>query len=418
MPGNLKKTDPRLYALIQREKRRQKETLNLIASESYAPAGTLEALGSVLSNKYSEGYPAKRYYPGTAPYDELEELARQRALKLFSLSPDAWRANAQAYSGAIANVAIYQAILKPGDRILAMDLAAGGHLSHGSRAHMSGSLYEIHRYGVDGGYEIDYEALGRQAAMLKPRLIISGASAYPGAIDFARIGAMARKAGAYHLADISHYAGLVAAGQYPSPFASSDIVMATTHKSLLGARGALIFSSCDSPAAAAQGIFLPDAIDRAVFPGLQGGPHNNAIAGIAHGLLQSLQKKGYFRQVVRNARALEAALAREGAQIVGKTASHMALMRCADLGLQGDEAQGALEDVGILANGNMLAGDKSASHPSGVRFGTYAVTLRGMKEPQMRIIASLIMDALLARRPSRDVARDARALCRQFPAIL
>jgi len=242
----LKKKDRILSSLAEKEVKRQKNTIDLIASENIAPQGVLELLGSELTNKYSEGYPGKRYYPGNVYYDQIEELAKKRALKIFRLSSRNWHVNVQAYSGAVANLAVYLSVLKPGETILSMNLTAGGHLSHGSKVSFTGKLFNVVHYGVDKNYDIDYGELEKLARKHKPKMIISGASAYPKKINFEKIGKIAKKVSAYHLADISHYAGLVSAGYYPYPFKFSDFVMTTTHKSLFGPRAALIYISKNS----------------------------------------------------------------------------------------------------------------------------------------------------------------------------
>ena len=380
-----------------------------MASENIAPTGVLELLGSPLTNKYSEGYPGKRYYPGTEYYDRIELLAQKRARTAFGLG-EAWHVNTQAYSGAIANLAIYLGLLKPGDTILSMALPSGGHLSHGAKASETGKLFSVVHYGVDGRYRIDYKELERLAKKHKPALIVSGASAYPFAINFKKIGAIAKKIGAYHMADISHYAGLVAAGVYPSPFRYADVVMATTHKSLLGPRGALIF---------AKNKQLGEAIDKAVFPGLQGGPHNNAIAAIAHGLY--LVKKPafatYARTVTANATALSSELERCGCAIVGGgTESHMILVNVAEMGMNGKEAEQKLEKVGILANRNTIAGDISPQKPSAVRMGTYWITSQGMNSNDMKQIARWVGDVLSGARRQGVIAKEVKRFVTQHHA--
>lgn len=384
---DMPKQDKKLERLLDSERSRQKKTINLTASENIAPAGVLKYLGSVLTNKYAEGYPRKRYYPGCKVYDEIELLAQDRALKAFGLSAG-WSVNVQAYSGAIANMAIYMGLLNPGDTILAMDLSSGGHLSHGSKASMTSKLFSFIHYGVDAQYKIDYKKLEELAKKHKPKLIVSGASAYPNKIDFKKIGSIAKKVGAYHLADISHYAGLVVAGAYPSPFLYADVVMTTTHKSLMGPRGALIFSRSEE---------IAKKIDRAIFPGLQGGPHMNTIAAIAHGLLlvQKAAFKTYAKQVVKNAKALANELQRFGFKIVGGgTQSHMLLINVSERGITGREAEERLEKSGILANRNTIAGDASPQVPSAIRLGTYWVTTWGMKEKDMKCVAKKIIQVL------------------------
>lgn len=409
--------DKPLARLLAQETKRQAETLDLIASENYAPAGVYELLGSPLTNKYSEGYPGKRYYPGNNYYDAIESLAQERARAAFGLK-EKWHVNVQPYSGAVANMAIYAALLKPGETILAMDLSSGGHLSHGSPVSVTGKLYRVVRYGVDARYRIDYAAIARLAEKEHPRIIVSGASAYPFEIDFKKIGFIARSAGAYHLADISHYAGLIAAGVYPSPFPYADVVMTTTHKSLCGPRAAIIFANTASPVARVRNIDTGAAIDRAVFPGLQGGPHNNTIAALAHGLALVCTKdfSRYAGRVVANARVLADELRRRGFDVVGGgTQSHLILVRVAGLGLDGLEAERILERAGILANRNTIAGDTSPARPSAIRLGTYAVTTRGMGAKEMRDIADMIHALLRERKKPSLVAGPVKKLCKKFP---
>ncbi len=409
--------DRPLARLLAQETKRQAETLDLIASENYAPAGVYELLGSPLTNKYSEGYPGKRYYPGNNYYDAIELLAQERARAAFGLKKN-WHINVQAYSGAIANLAIYTALLKPGDAILAMDLASGGHLSHGSPASLTGKLYRVSRYSVDARYRIDYAAIARLAEKERPRIIISGASAYPFAVDFKKINAIAHRVGAYHLADISHYAGLVVSGNYPSPFPYADIVMTTTHKSLCGPRAAIIFANTNSSIARANGIDIAAAIDRAIFPGMQGGPHNNTIAAIAHGLhvVHAPRFARYTQRVIDNARVLADALRVRGFEIMGGgTESHLMLVRVSGLGLDGRQAESVLERAGILANRNTIAGDASPIHPSAIRLGTYAVTTRGMGAQQMKDIADMIHALLRERKSPALIAGSVKKLCKRFP---
>ncbi|KKS83028.1 MAG: Serine hydroxymethyltransferase [Candidatus Wolfebacteria bacterium GW2011_GWC1_43_10] len=392
----LKKKDRILSSLAEKEVKRQKNTIDLIASENIAPQGVLELLGSELTNKYSEGYPGKRYYPGNVYYDQIEELAKKRALKIFRLSSRNWHVNVQAYSGAVANLAVYLSVLKPGETILSMNLTAGGHLSHGSKVSFTGKLFNVVHYGVDKNYDIDYGELEKLARKHKPKMIISGASAYPKKINFEKIGKIAKKVSAYHLADISHYAGLVSAGYYPYPFKFSDFVMTTTHKSLFGPRAALIYISKNSSLAKKEKIDLPLLVDKAVFPGLQGGPHNNTIAAIAHGLWLTAKNKKYYRQVVRNAKVLCAEMKKMGFVVVGgKTESHLFLVNVLGLGMNGFEAEKMLEKEGILANRNTVFGDISPFKPSAIRIGTYAVTSKGMKEKDMKKLAKKIYNVLV-----------------------
>ncbi|MFA6494824.1 MAG: serine hydroxymethyltransferase [Candidatus Paceibacterota bacterium] len=410
-------SDRPLARLLEEETKRQAEVLDLIASENYAPAGVYALLGSSLTNKYSEGYPGKRYYPGNEYCDAIELLAQERARAAFGLKKN-WQVNVQAYSGAVANMAVYAALLKPGETMLAMDLSAGGHLSHGSPASLTGKLYRVVRYGVDAQYRIDYGAIERLAQENKPRIIVSGASAYPGSIDFKKIGAIAHRVGAYHLADIAHYAGLVATGVYPSPFPYADIVTTTTHKSLCGPRAALIFSNTTSRIARARDVVVGTAIDRAVFPGLQGGPHNNTIAALAHGLglVHTAAFSRYAKRVIANATVLAAALRTRGFDVVGGgTESHLLLVRVTGLGLNGLEAEAILEQAGILANRNTIAGDTSPMRPSAIRVGTYAITTRGMGSRQMNDIADMMHALLREKKNPAFIAGQVKKLCKKFP---
>ena len=413
----LKKSDKELALLVSGESKRQEAELDLIASENEAPGAVFEILGSKLTNKYSEGYPGKRYYPGNFLYDKIEKLAQTRALKLFSLSPENWHVNVQSYSGAIANLEVYLSVLNVGDTILGMSLSSGGHLSHGSKVSFTGKLFNVINYGVDENYNISYSEIEFLAKKTKPKLIISGASAYPKMIDFERIGKIAKKFGAYHLADISHYAGLVSAGLYPSPFNNSDFVTTTTHKSLFGPRAALIFTNKKSEIAQKNGKELAAAVDKAVFPGLQGGPHDNTIAAVAFGLKAAAGKKAknYYRQAMKNSAALMEAMADQGFEIVGKgTGSHMFLINTGRIGLDGAQAEARLEKSGILANRNAIAGDSSPLRPSAIRIGIYAATMRGMKEKEMKLIASLIADVLIKRISPKTIRNKTKKLCLKF----
>lgn len=395
-----------LEGIVKREEKRQNESLNFIASENHIPAYIRAISGSVLMQKYAEGYPGKRYYPGTAYYDHIEKIAQERALELFGLSAKHWRVNVQPYSGAVANLEIYLSFLNPGDTILSLALKSGGHLSHGSKASFTGKLFHAEQYGVTGSYSIDYGNLKEKADKYKPKMIVSGASAYPGKIDFKRIKKIAESAGALHLADISHYAGLIAAGAYPSPFPYADVIMTTTHKSLFGPRGALIFSKKE----------LSPAIDAAVFPGTQGGPHMHTIAGIAAGLDFVKINGPYFRQVVRNARAIAEELKKRGYELYGRgTDSHLILVNVSKKGIHGMQAEQMLEKCGIYANRNAVQGDVSVQKPSAIRFGTYAVTYRGMKEKEMKIIAELIDQALTGKNFYKNINSRVRKLCEKFP---
>src|SRR3989344_5082658 len=408
---HIKKTDPELARLVAAEFARQETTLDLIPSENFVSPSILELIGSPPTNKYSEGYPGKRYYPGNRYYDAIELLAQTRALKAFGLSPRQWSVNVQPYSGSPANIEIYAALMEAGDTFLGMGLAAGGHLTHGHRVSFSGKAWKAAQYGIDPKTGlIDYASVERLAREHKPKVIVSGITAYPRKVDFARFGAIAKKAGAYHVADISHIAGLVAAGAHPSPFPSPDVVMTTTHKTLRGPRGAVIFSKAA----------LAERIDRSVFPGMQGGPHNNVTAAIAAMFGDALKPgfKAYQTQIVKNASVLAAALKKEGLSLAtGGTENHMLLLDVRPFGMDGMTAQDTLEEAGITANRNSLPGDASPFKPSGLRMGTPAVTTRGMKEKEMQAIAGLIARVLRrGMKPENAPARGA-GMCKQFPLL-
>ncbi len=406
---NLRKADKTLANLIAAEVDRQRLTINLIPSENIVPLEILEAIGSPLMNKYSEGYPGKRYYPGNYYYDQIEELAKERALKAFRLSPEQWHVNVQAYSGSPANFAIYSALLSQEDILMGMRLADGGHLTHGHKVSFSGKFWKVIQYGVNPiTHLIDYGQIRQLAIRERPKLIVSGATAYPRRIDFKAFGEIAKEVGAYHLADISHIAGLVIAGLHPSPFAHSDIVMTTTHKTLRGPRGAVIFCKKE----------LAEKIDRAIFPGLQGGPHNNITAAKAlmFYLAQKQQFKKYQLQIVENAKVLSEELLKRGFNLIsGGTDNHLILIDIRNKGMDGIKAEKILEEAGIIANRNSIPTDESPFRPSGLRLGTPAITSRGMRKKEMQKIADWF-DRLLSR--NEDIAKirkEVQALCRKFP---
>ncbi len=381
----LAEVDPDIYRAIQNEADRQNTRLELIASENFTSEAVLEATGSVFTNKYAEGYPGKRYYGGCEYADIVENLARERAKKLFG----AEYANVQPHSGSQANEAAYASVLQPGDTILGMNLAHGGHLTHGHPLNFSGKLYKVVAYGVRREDElIDYDEVAKLTEEHRPKMIIAGASAYSRVIDFARFRQIADSVGALFLVDMAHYSGLVAAGVYPNPCEHADIVTSTTHKTLRGPRSGLIL---------ARERFGKD-IDRAVFPGAQGGPLVHVIAAKAVCFLQALS--GAFRdyqvQVIRNARAMAAGLQREGFRVVsGGTDSHMFLMDVFTKGVKGKEAEKALDEAFITVNKNAIPFDTNPPlNPSGIRLGSPAVTTRGFKEPEMERVAQLIANVL------------------------
>jgi glycine hydroxymethyltransferase len=382
----LRAVDPEIAEAIEHECQRQQENIELIASENFTSPAVMEAQGSVLTNKYAEGYPHKRWYGGCENVDVVEQLAIDRAKKLFG----AEHANVQPHSGSGANMAVYFAFLKPGDRLLTMDLSHGGHLTHGNKANFSGKFFEIVHYGVRKEDErIDYDQLAAMAREHKPRMITVGASAYPRIIDFERMGAIAREVGAYLLADIAHIAGLVAADLHPSPMAHADFVTTTTHKTLRGPRGGLVL--CKEKYA--------KEIDSQLFPGIQGGPLMHVIAAKAVCFQEALQPgfKLYQEQIVRNARALAEGMKRNGFRLVsGGTDNHLMLVDVGARGLTGKECQAALDGAGITVNKNTIPFEtRSPFQASGVRLGTPAVTTRGMKEPEMAAIADMLSEALL-----------------------
>ena len=379
----------------------------------------LESLGSALTNKYSEGYPGKRYYAGNVIADRIELLAQERARKVFRLGTT-WHVNVQPYSGSPANMAVYYALLEPGDKIMGMSLPFGGHLTHGWKVNFSARLYKAVPYTVGRDGFIDYSAVAKLTRKERPRIVVAGATAYPRIFDFKKFAAIAHGVGAYFLADIAHIAGLIAAGVHPSPFPYADVVTTTTHKTLRGPRGAIIFANRNSGIAKRRKLDIAPAIDRAVFPGLQGGPHDHQTAAIAACLGEAMKPafRRYGRQVVKNAKTLGRELLRRGFPLVtGGTDNHMVLVDLSDLGLSGREAQDRLEQVGIVVNRNTVPFDaRSPFDPSGIRLGTPSATSRGMKEREMAVIAGLIHATLQQRRSPAAIRREVLRLARKFPA--
>jgi len=416
---HLRKSDYQLFCLIQKEIKRQKETIDLIASENFAPMEILEVMGSPLTNKYSEGYPGKRYYPGNIYYDEIERLAQERALKAFGLKEKEWAVNVQPYSGSPANFAVYNALLKPNDVLMGMNLTGGGHLTHGHKASITGKIYQSIQYSLDPKTErIDFKKVEKLAKKHKPKIIVSGLTSYSRTIDFKKFSIIAKKVGAFHMADIAHFAGLVASNLHPSPFPYADIVTSTVHKTLRGPRAGIIFVKRNSAAAKKQKIDLAEAIDRSVFPQLQGGPHNNIIAAIAltFKLAKGKDFKNYQRQIIKNSQALAKELKNRGFRLVaGGTDNHLMVIDLRKTGISGMEAEKILEKAGIVANRNVVCGDISPFKPSGLRLGTPAVTTRGMKEVQMKQIADFIFRLLFKKEKPNIIKREAAALCRKFP---
>lgn len=399
-------SDPELSRAIELELERQRGTLELIASENIVSRAVLEAQGSVLTNKYAEGYPGRRYYGGCECVDIAENLAIERARRIFG----AEYVNVQPHSGSQANMAVYYALLRPGDTILGMNLAHGGHLTHGSRANISGKYFKTAFYGVDENTgRIDYEEVRRIALEVRPHLIVAGASAYPRAIDFARFREIADEVGAYLMVDMAHIAGLVAAGEHVNPVPYADVVTTTTHKTLRGPRGGMIL---------AREQYGP-ALDKAIFPGIQGGPLMHVIAAKAVAFGEALQPgfKDYQRQIVKNARALAGALLKRGYRLIsGGTDNHMVLVDLRPKGVTGREAEEILDQVGVTVNKNAIPFDpQPPTVTSGIRVGTPAVTTRGLKEGEMEIIAEVI-DLALTDPGAREKARSmARELCERFP---
>jgi glycine hydroxymethyltransferase len=404
--ASIAEVDPEVWAAMESERHRQADKIELIASENYTYAAVNEAQGSWLTNKYAEGLPGKRYYGGCEYVDIAENLARERALRLF---PGSDHVNVQPHSGAQANMAAYFAVLKPGDRILGMNLAHGGHLTHGSPVNFSGRLYEVHAYGVTRETEtIDYDALEAQAAEVRPKVVVAGASAYPRTWDFERMAAIAHGVGALLFVDMAHVAGLVAAGLHPSPFPHADLVTTTTHKTLRGPRGGITFARADLPEGIDRADFpalgkntLAQAIDKSVFPGIQGGPLMHVIA--AKAVAFQLAMTDDFRQdqarTIENAAVLAETVAAAGARLIsGGTDNHLALVDVTPLGVTGREAEALLDDVGITVNKNAIPFDQNPPNvASGIRIGTPATTTRGFGPAEMRVVGQMIVDAIRGR---------------------
>ena len=402
----LSEFDAEVYTSCKKELDRQRGNIELIASENIVSEAVLLAAGGVLTNKYAEGYPSKRYYGGCEFVDEVEDIARERAKKLFG----AEHANVQPHSGANANLAVFFALLQPGDTVLSMSLAGGGHLSHGSPVNISGKYFNIVPYSVNEQGFIDYEEIRRLALENKPKLLLAGASAYPRTIDFKRFREIADEVGAYFMVDMAHIAGLVAAGQHPSPVPYADVVTTTTHKTLRGPRGGMILCKAE----------LAQQIDKAIFPGTQGGPLMHAIAAKAVALGEALKPefKVYQEQIVKNAAALSKALLDEGFDLVsGGTDNHLMLVDLRTLGITGKEFEKRLDEVHITCNKNAIPNDPQKPFvTSGVRIGTPAVTSRGFKEAEMVQIAhwmKLVATDFEANKET--VSKEVQALCARFP---
>jgi glycine hydroxymethyltransferase len=407
-PDLLAQSDPELWNAIRLENQRQEDHVELIASENYVSRQVLIAQGSQLTNKYAEGYPGKRYYGGCEYVDMAESLAIERAKKLFGAP---W-ANVQAHSGSQANQAVYTAALKPGDTILGMSLAMGGHLTHGSPVNLSGKLYRVVSYGLDAKEEIDYDAAEKIALAEKPKLIVTGASAYSRVIDWKRFRAIADKCGALLMADIAHYAGLIATGLYPSPVGIAHFVTTTTHKTLRGPRGGMIFGLSD----------FEKTINSSIFPGLQGGPLMHVIAAKAVALGEALKPefKTYQKQVLENAKTLAAVLSQRGLRIVsGGTDSHLFLVDLRPKKVTGKDAEAALGRAHITVNKNAIPNDpEKPMVTSGVRIGSPAMTTRGFRKSEAEALANLIADVLERPHATANlerVASEVKALCARFP---
>ncbi len=401
----IRKEDIEVANLIEAELKRQQNTIELIASENFTSTAVMAAQGSVLTNKYAEGKPYKRFYNGCENVDKIEELAVERCKKLFGCD----HCNVQPHSGAQANMAVFLYALKPGDTVLGMDLSNGGHLTHGSPVNFSGLYFNIVSYGVNDNGEIDYDELEKTALECKPKLIIAGASNYSKIIDFRRFREIADKVGAYLMADIAHIAALVAGGVHPSPVPYADFVTTTTHKTLRGPRGGIIMCKSEHSM----------GIDKAVFPGIQGGPLEHVIAGKAVALLEALKPEfiEYANQIIKNAKVLAETLINEGIDIVGNgTENHLMTVNLIKLDKTGKDVANELEEIGITANKNTVPNDpKSPFVTSGVRIGVPAATTRGFKENEMVEIGKIIADCILARDTKENLRKRTQKLCDNFP---
>ena len=406
---SIRKTDPELCELIEREEKRQFDCVRLIPSENYVSTAVLEATGSVLTNKYSEGYPGKRYYEGQEIIDAVEKLAAKRACDLFGAD----HANVQPYSGSPANLAVYFALLQPGDTVMGMALPHGGHLTHGWNVSITGTYYRSAQYTVHPEtHRLDYDALREMARKEQPKLIVAGATAYPRIIDFEAFGSIAREVGAYFLADVAHISGLIVGGQHPSPFPHADVVSTTTHKTLRGPRGGMLL--CKEAVA--------DAINRAVFPGLQGGPHNHTTAAMAVAFHEAGHAvfKDYAAQIVSNARALADRLLGHGFRLITDgTDNHLILIDATSKNTRGRKLAKVLDRCGIVCNMNTIPFDpRKPFDPSGIRIGTPSVTSRGMKEAQMAQIGDFIaraVEIIKDREAQASMAQEVAEFCKSFP---
>ncbi len=410
---SLNTVDPQIAKLIEKEKRRQEETLMMVPSENYASPAVLAALGSVTQNKYAEGYPGRRYYQGNEIIDQIENLAQERAQRLFGVP----HVNVQPYSGSPANSAVYFALLEPQDKIMGLSLDSGGHLTHGHpKITFSGRYFQSVQYAVGKNGFLDYREIEKQAKKQRPKIIVAGTTAYPRVLDFKKFGQIAEKVGAYLLADIAHIAGLVAAGVHPSPVAYAHIVTTTTHKTLRGPRGAMIMVTKKGLEKDSK---LAEKIDRAVFPGLQGGPHENTIAAVAVALKEAGKEsfREYAYQMVKNARQLASAFQKKDFNLVsGGTDNHLLLIDLRNKGVDGKTAAVALEKAGIVVNANAIPDDPNPPYrPSGIRLGTPALTTRGMKEKEMEEIAAWIARVISVPQKAGLVRKEVEKLTFRFP---
>lgn len=403
---NLENFDPEVFGHLNDEIKRQEEHIELIASENFVSKAVLETMGTELTNKYAEGYPGKRYYGGCEHVDKIEQLAIDRLKELFNAD----HANVQPHCGANANIAVYVAVLKPGDTVLGMRLTEGGHLTHGSPVNMSGKFYNFVDYGVDPETEtIDYENVRELALKHKPKLIVAGASAYPRVIDFKKFREIADEVGAYLMVDMAHIAGLVATGDHPSPVPYADFVTTTTHKTLRGPRGGAILCKEEHK----------KLLDKSVFPGFQGGPLEHIIAAKAVCFKEDLQPefKEYTHQILKNAKAMEKVFLDNDVRLVsGGTDNHLLLIDCRSFEMTGKEAEALLSEVNITTNKNTIPNDPETPFvTSGIRIGTPAITTRGLKEVEAAKVAEFMLDALKKRRPAEEIKKDVVELMKQFP---
>ena len=403
---NLENFDPEVFGHLNDEINRQEEHIELIASENFVSKAVLETMGTELTNKYAEGYPGKRYYGGCEHVDKIEQLAIDRLKELFNAD----HANVQPHCGANANIAVYVAVLKPGDTVLGMRLTEGGHLTHGSPVNMSGKFYNFVDYGVDPETEtIDYENVRELALKHKPKLIVAGASAYPRVIDFKKFREIADEVGAYLMVDMAHIAGLVATGDHPSPVPYADFVTTTTHKTLRGPRGGAILCKEEHK----------KLLDKSVFPGFQGGPLEHIIAAKAVCFKEDLQPefKEYTHQILKNAKSMEKVFLDNDVRLVsGGTDNHLLLIDCRSFDMTGKEAEALLSEVNITTNKNTIPNDPETPFvTSGIRIGTPAITTRGLKEAEAAKVAEFMLDALKKRRPAEEIKKDVVELMKQFP---